>query len=79
MKHKLSFIVLLLMFSCYEEEVYYSPAGKLHQIKRYLEQQKLTSTSTFYYDELGRVAKETLGSDGDTGEIFYYYNKGSGN
>jgi antitoxin component YwqK of YwqJK toxin-antitoxin module len=75
MKYSLKILLLLLFFSCYEEEVYYSPAGKLHQIKRYLEQQKLTSTTTFYYDELGRLAKETLGSDGDNGEIFYFYNK----
>jgi antitoxin component YwqK of YwqJK toxin-antitoxin module len=75
MKYSLKILLLLLFFSCYEEEVYYSPAGKLHKIKHYYEALKLEYNSFFYYDELGRLAKETLVSDDGTGEIFYYYNK----
>ena len=63
--------------SCYQEDVYIQPTGKLRKISTYAESSAVGTDKFFYYNESGQVAKEVwkyTHNGEERGEIIYSYN-----
>ena len=73
-------VYLLLVFvteSCYQEDVYIQPTGKLRKISTYAESSAVGTDKFFYYNESGQIAKEVWKyshNNEERGEIIYSYN-----
>ena len=73
-------VYLLLVFltqSCYQEDVYIQPTGKLSKISTYAESSAVGTDKFFYYNQSGQIAKEVwkyTHNGEERGEIIYSYN-----